>query len=113
MSAAQAAADRGRPDLHGRHRQRRPARPSTSTASGSTPSSTRRRSSRSPTPPAARTTRPTDAADAWPRSTTSSTRELVVKPETLEVTALFAGAGALLLLSWAAVASLAWLGRLP
>ena len=34
----------------------------------------------------------------WPRSTTRSTSELVVQPEPMEVTSLFAGAGVLLLL---------------
>ena len=37
---------------------------------------------------------------------------LIVKPEAMEVTSLFAGAGFLILLI-GAVASLTWLGRLP
>ena len=38
--------------------------------------------------------------------------QLVIKPETIEVTAIFAGVGIVLLVA-GGLASLAWLGRLP
>ena len=109
--AAQAAADAGVRIYTVGHRQRRRHDARRRTGSRSTPSSTRPRSSASPTSPAAPTS-PPRTRTAWRKVYDEVDSKLVVKPQQIEVTSLFAGAS-VLLLTLGGLTSLAWLGRLP
>ena len=97
------------PDLHGRDRHRGRERRSRSRASGSTASSTKRCCARSRTRPAATYFAAADPAALTAVYDSVETR-LVVRPEPMEVTSLFAGAGLLILVA-GGIASLVVLGR--
>ena len=110
----EAAAGRGRPrrpDLHGRHRQRGRDDARGRGLQGPQPAgrgdaAADRRDHRR------RLLRRRRPAGAQRDLRRASTRAWSIKPEPMEVTSLFAGAGVLLLLI-GGVASLLWLGRLP